>query len=291
MHPGPLLHQIHCFLLGAAVGIGLLLFVGCSDSDRPLTLEPPTFELPFRFADGFETPTAELDDLFPADNSRWTAIQWVDPGTGANAIELTTELASEGSRSLRMLAQPSDAILSKMDVEKQGFFAPEGSTVTLAADFYLTSEANLGELFLIDLECCACWDPSVPDNQCPGIRLKLSGEPGYLAIERGKILGTTLNQRELPFPRRQWVSVVWQMRLSPGEAALNSLLVDGKEVINATGKNLPNAAEFTEAFADAGVDFSLQTPLGYERVQIGATANPTDQVVELFVDNFSIVVE
>lgn len=55
--------------------------------------------------------------------------------------------------------------------------------------------------------------------------------------------------------------------------------------------NMPNAQVFNTFFSDQGIDFTLQEPTFYERVQIGTTANPTAGNIELFVDAFSIKVE
>ncbi|WP_157560125.1 hypothetical protein U8527_19705 [Kordia algicida OT-1] len=55
--------------------------------------------------------------------------------------------------------------------------------------------------------------------------------------------------------------------------------------------NMPNAEIFRQVFLNEGINFTLQEPVFYERVQIGVTANPTASTVELFVDNFSIQVE
>ncbi len=52
--------------------------------------------------------------------------------------------------------------------------------------------------------------------------------------------------------------------------------------------NMPNAEIFADVFQQNGIDFTLQEPVFYERVQIGATANPTAESLEVFVDNFSI---
>lgn len=82
----------------------------------------------------------------------------------------------------------------------------------------------------MDLECCACLDPSVADNQCPGIRLKMSGGNDYLAVERGKILGNTIGQNTHNFPRRRWVSISREMKLSDEDDGLIMLFLDDEEV-------------------------------------------------------------
>ena len=78
------------------------------------------------------------------------------------------------------------------------------------------------------------------------------------------------------------------MKLAPDGEGLNRLTINGTQVIEESGKNMPNNAEFEQAFEIAGKEFQLQEPLGYERIQLGATANPTEFEVELFIDNFKL---
>ena len=100
---------------------------------------------------------------------------------------------AHGEQALRVLAKASNATPSNAAIEKGGFVVPEGSTVLLTASPYIATEGDIENLLLLDLECCSCWDPRVPDNQCPGIRLMVKGD-GCLSIERGKILGETICQ-------------------------------------------------------------------------------------------------
>lgn len=248
------------------------------------------------FEDDFETVSGELEELFPADQSRWSTLQQTNPSGAVNEISLSTAQSSLGASSLKILARQSDALLSKMDIEKNGLNIAPGSRVIIAADFFIPSTQPLTNLLLIDLECCSCWDPEVGDNfgaenQCPGVRLMMTGEDDYLAIERGKISGTTLVQSAIPFPRNEWVNVEWEMTLAPNETGQNILRIEGVEVINESGMNLPNAAVFREVFAQEGIAFELADPAYYERVQIGATANPIAGDVEMYIDNFSIRIE
>jgi len=265
----------------------LVLLQACGNDDNT----DSESEITFLFEDGFEVSGDQVDDLILPDNSRWSTIQMVNPNGGENSIEINTDIVSEGVNSIRLFSNKSDEILSKIDIEKGGFLAPVGSTVKITADFYLNTDENIANLFLMDLECCSCWDPTVPDNQCPGIRLMMSGGNDFLSIERGKILGTTIRQTDFPFPRKQWVNVQWELVLSQEANGLNRLIIDGTEVISSTGANMPNAQAFRDEFAMFGLDFSLQDPLFYERIQIGATANPTLADIELFVDAFSISIE
>ena len=271
----------------------LLLYVACdkneSDKEEPLAEN-------FLFEDGFETQNNAIDELFTLDGSRWSLIQQTDPSNATNEISIINNEFSEGQNAIRFLSYPSDEQLSKIDIEKGGLNIKSGDRVIIQADFYINGNESLENLFLIDLECCSCWDPDVGDNfgaenQCPGVRLMMAGGNDYLSIERGKIAGTTLRQTNFTFPRNQWVSVQWEMTLSPNENGLNRLLINGTEVLNESAMNMPNAQIFKDTFANEGIDFTLKEPTIYERVQIGATANPTAGNIELFVDNFSLMVE
>ena len=274
--------SLRCFLL-------LLLLPSCT-ADTVVITEPMPAEVT-SFTDGFETDSPSIDLLFPADGSRWTNLQQVDPGSSPNSLSLTSDEASEGAQSLRIFARSGRDPLSKMDIEKSGFAITAGQRVIIEADIRIDSEANLADLLLIDLECCTCWDPDVPDNQCPGVRLMMSNGNDFLAIERGKIAGTTLRQTTTPFPRFTWNALRWEMVLSPEEDGQNSLWLNGTEILRENGMNMPNAQIFAQLGADNGFDFTLQEPVFYERFQIGATANPTDNDVLLYVDNVRVRVE
>ncbi|MCO5725021.1 hypothetical protein [Robiginitalea marina] len=269
-----------------------ILVLGCNKDEDSLA-GPPTAK--FLFEDGFETQNNAMDELFPSDNTRWSTLQHTDPANATNEISVTNTEFSEGEDALRIVAFPSDSQLSKMDIEKNGLSIQSGDRVAIRADFLIRGREPLTNLLLIDLECCSCWDPNVGDNygsenQCPGVRLMISGEKDYLTIERGKISGTTLQQTDLVFPRNQWVTVEWEMTLSDNETGQNRLTIDGVEVIDENAMNMPNPQVFRDVFAIEGIDFNLQQPTTYERVQVGATANPTAGRVEMFVDNFTIKV-
>lgn len=270
-----------------------LIFLGC-DKNENNTEEPSAKS--FLFEDGFETQNNLLDELFPSNGNRWSTIQQTDPRNATNEISISNTEFSEGQNALKVFAYQSDFDLSKVDIEKNGLNISSGDKVTIKADFYIVGTEPIENLLLLDLECCSCWDPTVGDNygsenQCPGVRLMMSGGNDYLSIERGKISGTTIQQTSFAFPRNQWVKVQWEMTMSANENGMNRLIINGTEVINAVGMNMPNAQVFEDIFLNQGIRFTLQEPTFYERVQIGATANPTAGNIELFVDDFSILVE
>ncbi|MDW3197496.1 MAG: hypothetical protein R8G66_34340 [Cytophagales bacterium] len=262
----------------------VLIIALCSCTSDDSSTVPD--KLIFQFEDGFEVTNNDLQQLFSSDGNRWSSIQQVGE---RNLIEINQSIVSDGQHSLRVFAEATEDILSKMGIEKFGFEASENSTVRIEADFYIASEFDLENLLLIDLECCSCWDPTVPDNQCPGIRLMMKGND-FLSIERGKILGSTLTQSNVVFPRNEWVNLVWELKLSPNDDGVNILHINGQEAIHANGMNMPNADIFREDAATVGINFELQEPVLYERLQIGATANPTEFDVEIFIDNFKFSV-
>ena len=58
-----------------------ILFSCKKEQDEPEMLNDQEF---FLFQDDFETETDDLDELFPADLSRWTNIQIVNTESGDN---------------------------------------------------------------------------------------------------------------------------------------------------------------------------------------------------------------
>ena len=54
---------------------------------------------------------------------------------------------------------------------------------------------------------------------------------------------------------------------------------------------MPNPELFKQEFASAGIDFTLPEDVFYERVQIGATANPTSKKIEMYIDNFKLTIK
>ncbi len=264
--------------------LALISFVSCSEEDNPIEVDNTSFI----FFDDFESESETLDDLFLDDESRWSNVQIVSPQSGVNQIQLSDE---HGSRSLEFLALPSDFIVSKAGIEKGGLVSQRGSLVTLKADFYLPEGSSYENVLLADVECCSCWDPNVPDNQCPGVRLMFDENGEFLQLERGKIGYPTLGQTEVVFPKDEWVQVELQLTLSDTEAGENRLFINGVKALDINAVNLPNQEVFETLFAEVGIDFHLTEPLGYERIQLGVTANPAGDTTRVWVDNVEIVVK
>ncbi len=259
------------------------VLAACSSDDGSEGMD----ENGYFFEDSFETSGNDLNELFPQDGSRWTNIQLVHPEGGTNELELNSEVVLEGASSLRFFSKKGDAILSKVDIEKGGFMAEEGSMIAIEGNFLISTEGDIENLVLVDLECCSCWDPTVPDNQCPGVRLMMKGGD-YLSIERGKIVQSSIIQSSQPFPRGEWVNVRWEMELSADDDGMNRLFINGTEVITETAMNMPNADVFREEFQRHDIDFELEQPIFYERFQIGATANSSPSDIEMYLDDVTL---
>lgn len=278
-------HSISPRLMKLRLLIPLMLcLAACDKDDQP----EPQSPINYHFSDGFESETGEIAEILPIDGSRWNSLEFSGGEAGSNEVTLCDTLSRSGVRSLRIFAQPSGNVGSKACIEKRGFEAPEGSKVVIEASIYINTIDTLRDLTLINLESCDCWDPNVPGNNCPGIRLMLSGTSNTLSIDREKILCAPIASSSSNFPRKQWVRIRWEMVLAGDAPGMNKVMINGQQAMLAAGANLPSASIFAQAAADNGIDFILQTPVYYERVQIGATANPGDRSVELFVDDFQI---
>ena len=261
----------------------IFLFVLLASCKEEEAEQPSTSLTGYEFRDGFEAST--FQNLFPEDGARWTNVQIVDPDSGQNRLELDSTRFSEENKSLRVLVMPSGNILSKADIEKSCFEAGRNNRILIRADFFLSEEGSLANAFLLDLECCACWDPAVPDNQCPGVRLMLDETGEFIHLERGKIGLPTLTQFQLPMPRNEWVRLEWEMTLSDESPGQNTIRLNDEVALSESGINLPNQTVFDSLFSAEGIDFSLQEPIQYHRFQIGVTANPSSESSEIWVDN------
>ena len=164
-----------------------VIFVSCS-SDESSSL-PQQTEI-FLFEDGFETENQMLNELFLTDGSRWTNFQQTNPSNNINEVSILNTSATEGENAIRFFSYASDTQLSKIDIEKNGLQMAAGDKLRIEADFYIVGTGSIENLLILDVECCSCWDPTVGDNlgaenQCPGVRLLMSGANDYLSIERG----------------------------------------------------------------------------------------------------------
>ena len=80
------------------------------------------------------------------------------------------------------------------------------------------------------------------------------------------------------------------MQLSPDDKGINRLFINDNLVIDENAANMPNGKIFKDLFLEENMEFELQTPVAYERLQIGATANPTTEDIRMYIDDFFIEV-
>ncbi|MBB3021687.1 hypothetical protein FHR70_004792 [Microvirga lupini] len=245
----------------------------------------PTLEAreTYNFSDDFEV--SRLNDLLKEDKSRWTHYQNTFP---QNKAEIVPEAAPSGGSALRFFAVPSTKKVSKSDIEKEGFELRPGQEVRVAALFFLPPNADLKDLFLIDIECRECWpQDSIYPNQSPGVRLKLRDRDGTPSVERRKIGHPDMRndlRDSVGLPRGRWFKLEWRLTLSDDEKGSSEILIDDNRVFFGRGPTLPSS----QAFEKWGIRLR---EIMYDRFQIGITANSTPGPIEMLIDDVSFQLE
>ena len=101
------------------------------------------------FEDDFESYST-LDNAFKTDLSAWHGFQKTIDG---NIVELTSEKAHSGSKSLKTFAVKSiGSETSKADIQRELFNFTKGDDVWVSAWFYLVDSPSARDLFLFDIE-------------------------------------------------------------------------------------------------------------------------------------------
>lgn len=243
--------------------VSLLILISCNKEKK--------FDGPDQYADGFETYTT-LADLLPEGNDDfWSFTQLTIPG---NTITVDPSFSHSGSQSLRFNGLgTSNDVLSKCSISKQNMAFWEKETVRVSGWYYLQGTAPLDWLFLMDLEEQAAIGAG------PGMRLVLVDNK--IRVEH-KFLQDDIVQEtatEIEFPRNQWVELVWEVKLSRKKKGSLKVWQNGVLIISSTDrKTLPK-----------DLLYSQQGTLGrYSSIEIGITANATNESVVMWVDDFSI---
>lgn len=237
------------------------------------------------FRDDFEN-VAQIHDLLRADSSRWTYLQ---RSHNENHIDLDRTHFHHGSTSLSLSSEPSSGQVSKAAIQKEGLDLREGQVVYMSASFYIPSGSSIENVFLWDLECGNCWSQTnAQPNKSPGIRLGLFNSQGYPTVERGKIGYRTGNFKQnvnqpVFIPRDKWVQLAWIVHLAANEGGLTEVFLDGTKIISEYGVNMPQPEYFMKHF---GVH--LNTPVHYDRIQVGITANGSRNPVKIYVDDVEL---
>lgn len=242
--------------------IYLLIGAGC--------LTETWFEGPDFYADDFEA-YATSDDLITEDDSLWSFSQLTRAG---NTITIDTLHRYTGQQALRFSARAAtEEELSKCSLVKQFMAFWEGETVRMQAWYYIEGDAPLQWLFLMDIEEQAAIGAG------PGMRLALVDNA--LRVEY-KFLEDDMTQpagAELPFPRDQWVELVWEIKLSQRNEGRVRLWQDGQLIISSQNNTtLPT-----------DILYAQQGTKGmYSSFEIGITANPTESELTIWVDDVKI---
>jgi hypothetical protein len=224
---------------------------------------PSRSPLPFTFTEDFER-ARELAELFPSTGERWHGVQCQPEG---NRVELSSEQAHSGTKSLKLTAQPYDGKnTTKADLQRGGLPFVEKDEVWFSGWFYLMGGTDAAEVFLWDLETSR-------KRQSPGRRLYLSGE--CLASDLGKWWsGQTFRQApssRVPFSKDRWVQLRVHLLLSADKNGTLEVWHDATKVLNARGQTLPTSKAV------------------YDRFQVGVTANGNRHSSQvLYIDDIAL---
>ncbi len=253
-----------------------------------------------KFSDGFELGNSgNSQDIYRTNGSRWTTPQIANASQQtSNEVVPTNTIAKAGDYSLEILAYATlqaDTI-SRAAIQKDGLRAYASDRITIEAYYFIEGHSPLQGVTLLDLECSSCWDPKVPNNHQPGIRILVT-EGNVPVIERGKIgfgyqyLQGGVEQAPRPLPHQQWFKLTLVLDLSPLEEGRAQLWIDDEQAIDARGINMPSQKIFEEIYSQQSIDFELSQPVFYEFLQVGATTNESGNLVHMYMDEVSFVVE
>jgi len=226
---------------------------------------------PNTLADDFES-AATVDDL-TSESGNWKYYQTTDD---QNTMTLDTSIVHSGNQSLKFTAKPSLNGASKSDIAHNKLAFDEGKTFYFSSWFYLEGTQSLNYIFLFDIE------ESVNIGAGPGVRvaLRFDDGQGYLVLERNKLVNeTTITQSEesqVAFPRNQWVHFEIELFMKRNKKGSVKIWQNDQLVIDQNGiRTMPK---------DKAV--FLQGSKGiYNSIQVGITANSSEDDATLFIDD------
>ena len=234
------------------------------------------------FSHGFDVGAGYYDQ-FPADGSGWTNHQMT---LAENSLTIAKGEGRDGSNALRAHAVGDGATTSKASIVHGGLDLQAGETVVVSASFYIEQGADLTDVFLLDLEGREIWaDDNAHPNQSPGIRLQIADAEGHLQVERGKIGlrdDAFVSVDDAPVvPTGEWFTIDWVVHLSTDADGWSEVYLDDELAVRGDGAVLPDP----DVFADLGVEL---TGSRYDYVQVGVTANASDDDVTLLIDDVQV---
>jgi hypothetical protein len=237
--------------------------------------------------DGFEDFDT-IDDL--ADNG------WVGYETNyvGNTVEVSTSCFHAGAKAMECFAVPTDpghplGLVSKSYIYSENsptnpYTFRAGAYVRVTMWARVAGNANADGLFLTDVESTTCWlEDEFGETPSPGIRLQLGGGNDYVTVERGK-LGLPEIVSTARFPRDEFARLEWTIGLSDTPTGSVIVRLNDTDVLAETGiVTMPNAAIMGDFLGNP--DFRLAADVYYDRVQVGITANVTDDDTTVCIDD------
>lgn len=240
----------------------LILFSSCNKEEF--------FDGPDFYQDDFEDYTT-LSELFLPDDALWSFTQLTKPG---NSIQVDTEKAHTGSKSLKFISLKSDAEkVSKTSIAKQNMAFWEGETMRVSAWYYLEGTNPLEWLFLMDLE------EQTAIGAGPGMRLALVDNKLRIEYKFNERDITQPSGQEVEIPRNEWVEIVWEVKLSQQNSGTVKVWQNGQLIIDSKNKTtLPTDILY----------FQQGTKGMYSSCELGITANSKDSDLILWIDDVRI---
>ena len=211
---------------------------------------------PDGFSEDFERPVR-------LDASPWALAQQVN-----GRVERAPAPQRRGRAMLASTGPKQGDTVAKADLVTRPAMMPGGTQLTVAFDIRIPAGSPRNSLQLVDIECATCGE-----RGNPGVRLYL--RHGRLRVDRSKIgikHAWTRDDAPALAPDR-WHRITWQLRLDPGDQGSSRVLLDGREVLAATGATLP----------------PLQR-IGADRIQIGITANSNPVPARAWFDNIAVAI-
>ncbi len=226
------------------------------------------FDGPDFYQDGFENYASSSDLIIQNSDEKWSFTQITK---SENTISIDTTMRHSGSKSLKFFAAKStDHGLSKCSVLKQNMAFWNGETMRVSGWYYLPGTESHQWLFLFDLE------EQVAVGAGPGIRLALVDNRIRVEHKFNEKDIVQTSGSEMDFPRDQWVELTWEVKLSQKNKGSVKVWQNGQLIISSDKeRTLPK--DFL---------YSLQGTKGmYSSVEVGITANSSDNDLTLYVDD------
>lgn len=233
------------------------------DVDAPIVSSlPDVFEdwLRLTYTDPFEQ--ASYAALFPGDGTGWWG-SLDEPPSGSGGTSSITTTGTEVVCDAPFVS----GFNAKASIQKGGYDIDrpyrffQGDTIDVLVTMRIDS-ASAEDCTLLDIEA-----PPELYATSPGIRVYVNG--GLVAFDRAKI-GLSNVDGTIAVPIGVEFRLRLQMFLSMRTDGQTKIWIDGVLGFDFTGINMPEIATF------AGVGATINLPIYYDMVEMGATANETN---------------